>query len=398
MNTTAGAKRRAEYDDDNASKRSRIGEVPKTGVNRSAAELDGGRAKRAKSASFMDHLNGPDEEKAAAADGVSAGSKTATEDSNQKAGGQSGKTASKAKADPALDTVGRMDNKNDGAKQAKAKATVKSPTPATQQTGEVKRSKADIASSPATIKQKAAAANTSKANAKMESGPTSDTKAEQTDGIAKSGPSPKRVGKQPAAGSEKVDIQKTKTQNSPVTSIAAQISATVNPKEEQTVKKVTAASPTGSKQEGCAAKHHVADSTPDKDYSPEKPATGGGVPPTAGVKRKADDEVSSPAKKPKLEARKYQTSLVNYSRACFMNASLHLLHSIPNFAVLENEGDEEIRADSILNREEMKSAVLGRGEPKKAACDKQREHLKLRKESGELYVSIFHEYDLLMHC
>ncbi len=407
--TAAGVKRRAEYDDDSIPKRSRIEKTSSPSTKRSAPELDSGRTKRAKLTSFMDHLNEHDENKAARADDVIAASKTATAYSKPQAGRQRSKPASKAKADPKVVTTKHADDNNHGTKRTKTKAPVESPMPAARpkthvhQSGEMKRSTLNEASSAATIEKKANVANTMKANPEMESGPIFDTKAEQADVTAKPGPSPKRAKRQSAAASEKIDTQKNKTRDSPFTSTAAQIPASVDSKEGQTMKKVTAADPSdktksadkpaeaekhtppsGSKQECCAAKPNLAGKSPDRTNSSEKPAATKSVTATAGIKRKLDDEVSSPAKKPKLEASKHQNSLYNYSRACFMNATLHLLHSIPNFAVLQNESDEATRADAILNQEEMRSAVMGRGKPKLAACDKQREHLKFRNESDEL--------------
>lgn len=371
----AGVKRRAEHHDDNISKKSKFEAAANGGHKRRAAELDSGRAKKAKPTSFMDYLKEDQlEKKPAAASGLTAPSSS----SKQKVDGQSGGAAEIPKVDSAIVTAKHVEDKNGGTDTtARAKAAVKSPAPATkcksadQQTGEGKKYEIDSTSSAATIDNKATVAATSKAEAQIDSCPTSNAKAKQVDSAVQpeivSNPesSRKPVPKLSAVASDDADAQTTKTERVSVDFNPAKDSAPVESNEAQTVEKPRAAN------------------SSDEPKPSDKPAATESINPVAGTKRKGDDEVSSPAKKPKLQSSNPKNALHNYGQACFMNASLHVLHSIPDFAVLTNKSSEETKADDILSKFEMKAA-LGCGGPITENRTKLRDHLRSREERNEL--------------
>lgn len=131
------------------------------------------------------------------------------------------------------------------------------------------------------------------------------------------------------------------------------------------------------------------DSAPlDNTISPGTPTT---TPPPdsttcgEGLKRQADDEIASPSKKRKVESSNSENCLSNFRQACYQNASLQLLQTIPNLAALKNESSDEIEADNILSESEMKAAASGgKTRLKDEARGKLRDHLRSKAERKEL--------------
>jgi hypothetical protein len=123
----------------------------------------------------------------------------------------------------------------------------------------------------------------------------------------------------------------------------------------------------------------------DKGKSPYN-ATPAQSPTTGGTnKRKADEEVESPSKKPKIQSSVPVNALCNYRQACFINGSLQLLHSIPTLAAVKNEDSDVVKADEILSKTEMQSAVSGgRSRQKEGVRAKLRDHLKSKADRNEL--------------
>lgn len=100
-----------------------------------------------------------------------------------------------------------------------------------------------------------------------------------------------------------------------------------------------------------------------------------------GEKRKSSDEIAGPAKRAKLECH----ALRNYRQACFINASMQLLHSIPIFAAMGNEDNDVPDGDSNLTEEEMRQASgSGHSRQKEELRTKLRNHLRAKAEQGEL--------------
>ena len=101
-------------------------------------------------------------------------------------------------------------------------------------------------------------------------------------------------------------------------------------------------------------------------------------------KRKGDDETSGPVKKPKLQSNHAENSLHHYGQACFINATMHLLHSVPAFADMENEDNDVTEADNNLNKEEMNRASgTGQTRERQDVRAKLRNHLEPKAERGE---------------
>jgi hypothetical protein len=418
--TVAGVKRRAALGFEHA------------GVKRGADKLDSGRAKKAKpTTSFMDYLlKGQDAGKTAAA-----GSSTAASSSSkQNVEGQNGRAdvqkTSEAKRRK-LEAESRATNVDNKANVATTDedTTLAATTKAADKAGDQKTSgakecelnskscannvdnKANVAATDkgttvastdndttvaATDKDTTVTA-TSKAEAQLDSSPNSDMKPEVGDSVthseAVSTPesSPKEGPKSSTTSSDGADSQTMTTGNTSVGSILAKGSIPVGVSEAQTPGKPEAAE-SDTSVAGKKRKAGEASSTPDKDstsvdasevQTDGKPETADNDILAAAKKRKADDEGSNPPKKPKLESSNPKNVLRNYDSACYMNATLHLLHTIPDFAELRNTSSEEVEADRILSQSEMYS-VLGRGREAMKNRIKLCEHLAEKAERNEL--------------
>jgi hypothetical protein len=374
--------------------------IEQAGMKRRAAELESGRAKKAKpTASFMDYLpKGEDDSKTTAAGrstAVSPPSKqnsvaktTANAKAVAKAGDQTSPEPKRRKLNP-KPCATDVDNKANAA--ATNKDTI-SPTAASKATSKADGQKTseskgcELNSEPlvTNVENKANNVNTDKdtdvaaissKEAHIDSGPSSDTKAEVVDSVAQSeavsdaDSSRELLPKPSVAASDGADVQEPTTKDTSVGTFQSKEPTSVGTSEAQTAEKPEATecvtSVAGQERE---AEEDGSDPCNDSDLvgandaqTAEKPEATESIQPVADAKRKAEDEGSNPAKKAKLELANPYNVLHNYSGACFMNATAHILHTIPKFANLRNESSEELKANNILSQEEMMSAVLSKG-------------------------------------
>jgi hypothetical protein len=446
----AGVKRKSVFADNMAVAQARIEQA---GMKRRAAELDSGRAKKAKpTASFMDYLpKDQDDRKTTPAGSSTAVSpplkqkSVANTTANAKAAAKGGDlTAPEAKRrklnpnpcatnvdnkanvaatkkDTIPATASNATNKSAAQKTSEAKGSkVKSEscapnvattdnntTPAAtsksapkvddQKTSEAKECESDSKSPATDVDNKAnnaatdkdiAVAATPEEGAHVESGPVSSTKAKVFDSIAQS-----ETVSNPDS-SDGADTQSSTTDNTSVGTSPAKDSSPVSTSEAPTVEipgvTESVTSIAGKKrkadEEGLDSSNDPTPVYANDAQTAEKPEAIEGVPSVAGAKRKAEDEGSNPAKRRKLGPGNPYNVLHNYSAACFMNATAHVLHTIPEFATSRNKSSKELEANKILSRAEMKSAVLGKESDNATSKNRRklRDHLAAKAEGGEL--------------
>ena len=98
----------------------------------------------------------------------------------------------------------------------------------------------------------------------------------------------------------------------------------------------------------------AAQQSPAKDTTPPPSKTEAK---SAGVeKRKAEESLESPTKRVRAETPAPPNSLVNNKDACYINASLHLLHSVPAISAMGATAAENLSANTVLTADEVKSA------------------------------------------
>ncbi len=354
----AGIKRGADDQNEHAPKRLKVERGPTVGVKRKAEELDSVTAKKFKAETRR---------------AIPAVSKQKTDQHNDE-------SPKPLKALPASLSAKHADRKDWVAgKSTKAKAAVVSLAAYTkrktkeQQIFANQKCKASPVASDTSVDDEVNDAATSSTNPQNDSCSISHATVEQIDSAKKQekDSEPDAAGKpvqEPSsAASGKAELPKADGEDGPVESVLGRNPATVDLDAAYNAEKITATEPF------------------DRPRLSEKLAATGSATPTPRNKRKADDGISSPAKKPKLQSGNPQNSLVNYRQACFMNASLHVLHSIPAFAAMKNGGNEAIEADDVLSGSEMRSALVGgRTRAAEAARAKLRDHLRSRNRGNEL--------------
>ena len=372
--TVAGAKRAANNQDGNVSKKPKPETAARAGLNRRADKSNSSPATKSGLGSFMDYLRPQTETRPMTGSSSTSGSRPTPK---QKTDRQSVGVIERAEAVPATVTAKHIDDKKGGNDtKVEAKAAVKPRAPTIKrkadeaQSRTVKRCKTNPVFSAGEADSKASVAVTSKAVPRIASDSIPKATAKRVDNAGQ----PENASNQESSAKpvEKPSLatnRKTKTKTNDM-HFDRVIYKDIPPVDSTTARTV---------------EEPTVNASPDKSSSSNKPAATKSATATAGTKRKANDEVSNPAKKPKLQAGNPRNSLRNPRQACFMNASLHVFHSIPVFAALKNESSKETKADNVLSQAEMKLA-LGRGQKRQNedARAKLRDHLRLKEERNEL--------------
>jgi hypothetical protein len=375
--TVAGIKRRAEEQSGHTPKKPKTTAGAATGVKRKADEQNSGPAKRPKIGSFMDHLPKADNQ-FEADNGLKVCTKSPSTGVKNKADGQSAGASEGSKVEIAALSTKQTNDKNTVAlATAKSKQAPKSHTPGTkeraeEQQGVAKGSGLNSASSQATVEKKATSGGTSTVGPQKESfqdnSATADraSSAERCENGTESELLVKPVQTPSLVASCEQDRSKTTTGDT-----------FANLDLQQ--KRPSAEHETKVKEDLEATK------ISDKAKSQIEPATTGSITLRTEQKRERDEEIESPVKKSKLLSGNPENSLRNYRQACFINASLHILHSVPAFASMRNDNSDMTAADNILDETELKIAGAGgRTRAKEDAREKLRDHLRMKAGRNEL--------------
>jgi hypothetical protein len=379
-NTTVTRKKHAgDARTGSASRRVRTEIGPEAGVKRKANEQSSRRLEKPKTSGFAECLE-ITEKRSAADDGLKAGPKAPSTRSKQKADEQSGEAIEGSKVQTPSGSPELPDiNHTSEDTAAKVKVDIKSVSPSTkrkaegEQGGVMKRSKPNSSSNATTVDSRANVATTSTTEPKTKSSCNAHAIAKQVDGPKRyekaSNPnSPvKAAQEQSLAASEMLGCPKTNGNDICVETFVPENPAVVGSGAASAQDRSTAAAPS------------------DSTKSPVKATPPDNTTWAASQKRKRDDEGESPAKKPKLQSSNPQNSLHNYRQACFINASLHVLDSIPAIAAFCDESSDATEADDLLSEAELILAIAGgKTRQKEDARGKLRDHLKLKAEGGEL--------------
>lgn len=376
--TVAGIKRRAEEQSGHTDKKPKTTAGAATAVKRKADEQNSGPAKRLKIGSFIDYLPKADNQ-FEADNGLKACKRSPSTGAKNKADGQSAGASEGSKVEIAALSTKQTNDKNTVTNAtAKPKQAPKSQTPGTkrkaeEQQGVAKGSGLNSASSQATVDKKATSGGTSTVGPQKESfrgnSVTADRakSAERCENGTESDPLVKPVQTQSLAASCEQDRSKTTTGDTFA-------NLDLQPKR-----------PYAEFNKTQVKEDLEATEISDKAKSQIEPAPTGSTTLRTEHKRKRDEEIESPVKKSKLLSGNPENSLRNYRQACFINASLHILHSVPAFASMRNDNSDMTVADNILDETEMKIAGAGgRTRAKEDAREKLRYHLRMKAGRNEL--------------
>jgi hypothetical protein len=378
--TTVTRKKRAgDARTGSASKRVRNEIGTEAGVKRKANEQSSRRLEKPKISGLAECLE-IIEKTSGAGDGLKAGPKVPSTGSKQKADGQSGQAILRSKAQTPSGSPKLPDIKHTSEDTvAKVKVDIKSVSPSTKRKAEgeeggvMKRSKPNSSSTATAVDSKTNVAATSTAEPKTESSCNAHTTAKQVDGpkpyekASKPISSVKAAQEQSLAAGEMLGCPKTSGNDVCVDIFVPENPAVVGSGAARAQDGSTAAAPS------------------DSTKSPVKATPPDNTTCAASQKRKRDDEGKSPAKKPKLQSSNPQNSLHNYRQACFINESLHVLHSIPAIAAFCDESSDATEADDLLSEAELKLAMAsGKTRQKEDARSELRDHLRFDAERDEL--------------
>jgi hypothetical protein len=403
--TVSGVKRAAEEHDDNATKKPKITTDTMTSKKRKAGEEYSQWGKRTKLEMFMGYRKTQTAKKPEA--GSRKGGNKHSPSSKFGPNGHRGAPIRRVNAESADVNAKDVEDKKDTSDDtANAQAVVKSAA-AKRKAGEqgsaaAKKSNIENASDGEKSGGKAIIADTSKPEPQTESHPSitakadRDDKAEQCEKDTKLGSLSKPDEKTSPSADDDNNRPSTMNENNPVDADApnnlAQVDPTATRVEDQVVvtedRSVDAEPPKNPavvNANAARTEQPVTDAKPvDETDSTGEQALTDNATSEGAKKRKRDDDIAGPAKKPRLSS-SAENSLKNYGQACFMNASLHLLHSVPTFAGMKNEDGEATKADNVLNKAEVDLASAGgQTRKKKDVRARLRRHLKAKTDSNEL--------------
>jgi hypothetical protein len=374
--TVAGIKRRVKEQSGHTPPKTTAGAA--TGVKRKADEQNSGSAKRPKIGSFMDYL--PKAGNQFEADnGLKACTKSPSTGAKNKADGQSAGASEGSKVEiAALSTKPTNDKNTVTNATAKPKQAPRSHTPGAkrkveEQQGVAKGSGLDSASSQTTVDKKATSGGTSTFGPQKESFQNNSVTADKANSAERC-----------ENGSESESLVKPVETPSLTTSCEQDRSKTTTGDTFANLD-LQQKRPSGEFNETQVKEDLEVTEISDKAKSQIEPATTGSTTLRTEHKRKRDEEIESSVKKSKRPSGNPENSLRNYRQACFINASLHILHSVPAFASMRNDNSDMTAADNILDETEMKIAGAGgRTRAKEDAREKLRDHLRMKAGRNEL--------------
>lgn len=383
VTSSIGVKRTANDQNGNAAKKPKVEARTNAATKDKAKENSSGAPSESVFlTSLSEHGHASNEQKPTATDALKPAPEATSATTRRKAAAEVPVTTKRTRAGPATISAEQKGNQT-CVPDTNAKATARSLAAVTkrkaeeEQGGSSKRFKSDPLSSAGTVSDGCGVAAALEVNGPTHTHQTAHTKSNRSD-IGRRCEKPLKeevpansVPKPPAAAIGLVDSPRTD---------AGDASASLGLAESSAVKDCNRA------DNADITEKLKASASCDNTRLSDMSADADSITLQAGNKRKRDDETSSAHKRPKLRSSNPENSLYNYRDACFINASLLALHSIPAFAGLANEGNDECNVDSVISTAEMKLA-LARGrrrEKQEDARTKLRYHLRLKAERNEL--------------